>query len=66
MAGAVESICCAEDVWDGLTAMDAALDGTGRIILLYSGYVIEPGTRDHEHLALLKVKLGVRACWMVF
>ncbi|CAJ1393053.1 unnamed protein product, partial [Effrenium voratum] len=31
--------------------MDAALDGTGRIILLYSGYVIEPGTRDHEYQA---------------
>lgn len=31
--------------------MDAALDSTGRIILLYSGYEIDPGQKDHEYQA---------------
>eukprot|EP00435_Cladocopium_sp_Y103_P057616 s98_g19.t3 len=38
-----------EDVWDALTMMDAQPDG--RIVLLYSGYVIRPGERDHEFSA---------------
>ncbi|CAE7250903.1 bsn [Symbiodinium microadriaticum] len=40
-----------KDVWDALTLMDAALDSTGRIILLYSGYEIDPGQKDHEYQA---------------
>ena len=40
---------CREDVWDALTMMDAQPDG--RIVLLYSGYVIPPGARDHEFSA---------------
>ena len=39
-----------KDVWDALTLMDACLYSR-RIILLYSGYVIDPGQRDHEYAA---------------
>ncbi|CAK9017561.1 Extracellular ribonuclease [Durusdinium trenchii] len=41
----------AKDVWDALTLMDASMDGSGKIILLYSGYVISPGERDREFQA---------------
>ena len=40
-----------KDVWDALTLMDAALDRSGHIVLLYSGYVIDPGHKDHEYQA---------------
>lgn len=39
-----------KDVWDALTMMDAAMN-SDKIVLLYSGYVIAPGERDHEYAA---------------
>ena len=39
-----------KDVWDALTMMDASMN-SDNIVLLYSGYVIAPGERDHEYAA---------------
>lgn len=37
------------DTWDGCSVADASLDDPSKIVLIYSGYEIDPGPRDREY-----------------